>query len=143
MECFVEKESAYSYYTYVDGYSTRGNIIMLTDIKPGETYAISFGSPTEECWICEYLGGLAGGTALSVVTIGGAIALGLPTGGIGTVAILFAAGYFAGKGIVSETLQVTFDSEMVKKILSSRTKSTIYLTTLEQIQSGDYCNVVE
>jgi len=131
MKCFVENENYFSYYEYITSYGGSGNIIIPTNIKPGETYAISFGSPTGNCELCTKLG-----LGVGVLTVGGAIALGIPTGGIGGIVVLFGAGYFAGKGGSEFTLDSFED-------LFERDTNTMYITTLDQILSGDYCSIVE
>lgn len=137
MKCYVKKEDYYSYGDYIQSFGGSGNIIIMADIKPGDTYAISFGSPTGTCTFCTYIG-LGGGAAAVAAGVGGAIALGVPTLGIGSVPVLvlFGIGYFAGKG----------GSEFVVKNIGDlfeRDINTIYLTTLNQILSGDNCRIVK
>ena len=139
MKCYVNKEYYYSYGDYIQRFGGPGNIIVTSDIKPGETYAVSFGSPTGECGICTLIG-LGTGAAATAGGIYGAIALGIPTGGLslvgaGVVAVLFSTGYFAGKAgstYAVENFATLFDRDI----------NTIYLTTLTQIQSGEYCSIV-
>lgn len=135
MKCYAKKDDYYSYGDYIQRFGGPGNIIIPTHIKVGETYAISFGSPTGECGLCTYLG-LGSGAA----TVALALALGVPTGGIGTVGVLtvsalFGGGYLLGKG----------GSEFaVKNIdLFKRDINTVYLTTLPQIQEEDRCNIIK
>ena len=135
MKCFVKKENYYSYGDYIQRYGGPGNIIIPTDLRPGETYAISFGSPTGKCGWCTSFG-----IGTGVATVAVALIIGVPTGGIGTVGVLtvsalFGAGYVAGKG-VSEIASVTIGE------LFERDISTIYLTTLNQVQQGNYCTIV-
>ena len=135
MKCFVKKENYYSYGDYIQRYGGPGNIIIPTDLRPGETYAISFGSPTGKCGWCTSFG-----IGTGVATVAVALIIGVPTGGIGTIGVLtvsalFGAGYVAGKG-VSEIASVTIGE------LFERDISTIYLTTLNQVQQGNYCTIV-
>lgn len=136
MKCFVKKENYYSYGDYIQKFGGPGNIIIPTDLKPGETYAISFGSPTGKCGWCTSFG-----IGTGVATVALALIAGVPTGGLGTVGVLtvsglFGAGYVVGKG-VSESASVTIGE------LFERDINTIYLTTLNQIQEGNYCTIVK
>lgn len=143
MECFIENENYYSYGEYIQRFGGDGNLIVLTDIKPGETYAISFGSPTDHCDICTKIGigtGIAAGGGIIAL----AVIAGIPTGGIGTV-VVFAiaagvAGYALGKGGSEQFIEET----NVAEFFAGRLTSTIYLTTLNQIQNQDerLCRVV-
>jgi len=138
MKCYAKKEDYYSYGDYIQRFGGPGNIIIPTNVKVGETYAISFGSPTGECGWCTSLG-LGTGTAAVAGTVALALAAGIPTGGIGTVAVtlsaIFGVGYVAGKG----------GSEFVVKNvdLFKRNTNTVYLTTLPQIQEGNYCDIIK
>jgi len=132
-KCFVKKEDYYSYGNYIQSFGGPGNLMILTDLKPGETYAISFGSPTGKCGWCTYAGI---GTGVATVAI--ALIAGVPTGGVGTVGVLtvsalFGAGYVAGKGgseFAVENIGNLFERDI----------NTIYITTLNQIQEGNIPN---
>ena len=135
MKCFVKNENYYSYGDYIQKSGGPGNIIITNHLKHGETYAIGFGSPTKECGICTALG-IGGGAA---ATVGGAVALGVPTGGLGAIAVVgvyFATGYFATKGVTQ------FGAEKYAEIYD-RNLNTIYISPLSEMQSGNYCSIVE
>ncbi len=137
MKCFAKKENYYSYYEYIRSFGGPGDIYILTDLKPGDTYAISFGSPTGQCGWCTQWGiGAGAGAALGV---GGAIAVGAISG-VGWIPLAGIGAYALVKG----------GSEKVVKDFSQffeRDTNTIYLTTLNQLQSGqvgaDYCNIIK
>ena len=135
LKCYAKKEEYYSYGDYIQRFGGPGNMIITTDIMPGETYAISFGSPTGNCGWCTYAS-----LGTGVGTVVAALALGVPTGGVGTVGLLTVSALFGGGYVVGKTT-----SEFaVKNIaeLFERDINTVYLTTLNQIQSGDYCSIV-
>ena len=142
MKCYVSKENYYTYGKYIQGFGGPGNIIITTDLKPGETYAVSFGSPTGHCGWCTDAG--IGGGAAGVVTA--MILTGIPTGGIGAVVTLTASvllggiGYLAGTG-TAQLIQVN-----IVDLFTNRDINTIYLSTLKQIQDTskdvDYCKIV-
>lgn len=129
MKCFVKKESYVSFYEYVR--NGPGNILVLTDIKPGETYAISFGSPTGECGFCTKLGLIGAG--------GGILLAGYFTGGT-----IFFVPAILGAGIGGYTI-LKGGSEMAIDLtdLFKRKVNTIYLTTLDQMQNEKYCKIVK
>ena len=140
MKCFVKIENYYSYGEYIQRYGGSGNLMILTDIKPGETYAISFGGPTESCSWCTTIGGSIGGAAGAGAVVGIAIAAAVAGGftmGVGTVAVLAVAA--AGAGFVGGAIGVNF---AVSELFEGRDVSTVYLTTLDQIQEGKLCRIV-
>ena len=133
MKCFVKNEDYYSYGDYIQRFGGAGNIIILTGIKPAETYAISFGSPNiKSCELCTKIGlgtGVAG-FALVFYFIPGVGWAALTVSALGGV-----VGYVAGKGgseYVVESIQKLFD----------RNINTIYLTTLDDIQKEELCSIV-
>ncbi|MBI3035514.1 hypothetical protein HYY71_04270 [Candidatus Woesearchaeota archaeon] len=134
MKCYAKKENYYSYGNYIQSYGGLGNFIVLTDIKPGQTYAISFASPTKECEWCTRIGLGAGGAAAAASI---AFLTGIPTGGIGTLVTIsvFGAGYIAGKAGTEWTVDKY-------QLLSERKINTVYLTTLEEMQKEQKCNIV-
>lgn len=137
MKCFVKKENMYSYGDYIQSYGGQGSFMILSDIEPGETYAISFGSPTGNCEWCTGAG-IATGVVTSVV----AIAAGAPTGGIGTlfvpVLVYGGAGYVVGKGLTEKTAE-----KVDLKKLFQRDINTVYFTTLNHIQEQNLCTLVQ
>lgn len=135
IKCFIKKENMYSYGDYIQSYGGQGSFMILSDIEPGDTYAISFGSPTGECGWCKYVGLTAGAG-----TVIGALAIGVPTGGVGTVglivvSVLFGAGYTAGAGASNFVVENFAD-------LFKRNINTVYFTTLKQIQDENLCTLV-
>ncbi|MBI2557964.1 hypothetical protein HYW20_01470 [Candidatus Woesearchaeota archaeon] len=135
LKCYAKKEDYYSYGDYIQRFGGSGNMIITTDITPGETYAVSFGSPTGNCGWCTYAGlGTGAGTVVA------ALALGIPTGGVGTVGLLTVSALFGGGYVVGKATS-EFAVQNIAELFE-RDINTIYLTTLNQIQSGDYCSVV-
>lgn len=137
MKCFIKKENYYSYGDYIQRYGGPGNMLVLADLKPGETYAISFGSPTGNCGWCTSAGLGAGvGTAAAIITI--PLLSATPPGWlvIGSALIAGTFNYVAVKS-VSE-----FTSDQIGKFFE-RDINTIYLTTLNQIQTGNQCSLVK
>lgn len=143
MSCFVKKENYYSYGEYFQSFGGEGKIFLGTDIKPGEVYAISFGSPTEKCDICEIWGlsgaaGAAGATYIAIVmAVSGPIGWTLgATGALASAAITYVSikeGTEASVGIIKD----------IKTYFTGRNFHTIYLTTLKQINEGNLCSNVK
>ena len=127
MKCFVKKGDFYSYADYVQRFGGPGNMLILTDIKPGDTYAISFGSPTGQCSWCTYAGLIAGAT--------GVIVVGIATGGTGWAVLAGAGAYALIKGGSEATVREFSD-------FFKRNVNTIYLTTLNDIQKENHCGIV-
>ncbi len=138
MNCFVENEDYYTYGEYIQRFGGKGNIIITAPIIPGETYAISFGSPTGECGFCTWIGvgaAVVGAVAFTVATGGAGIAFVGPVLG---ATLAGGVGFGLGKGL-SEVIV----SGLNLDDLFRRDTNTIYLTTLNQIRQGDYCNIIE
>jgi len=136
--CFVPKEQFTSYGEYIQSFSGQGKIILgMENIVPGETYAISFGSPTDECSICNRLG----------IGTGAGVALGtLITLGTGPVGWVVGAGVAGVVGIVSYIgAEQAFEAGAVelRDLFSERDFSTIYFTTLKQLQEEELCSIAE
>ena len=157
MQCYVKKENYYSYGDYIQKYGGPGNIIITTPIiKPGETYAVSFGSPTKQCGWCTtaalYGSAAAAGSAMGAIhgllLGGGAIVTAVtavPTLGasliIGGGVLAAAGGYVATKTITENAEGVT--REQIDELLGERGINTIYFTTLNEMQQGNHCSIVE
>ena len=148
MNCYVKTEDYLSYGDYIQNYGGEGNILIKTPtIQPGETYSISFGSPTEKCSWCDEAakggakgGAVAGiGTVLVLIAQGGATAAiaANPLGATLIVGTWVVGGYFVTKG----TTEITND--MATKLLEERKINTIYFTTLNDMQQGNHCAVVK
>ena len=142
MKCFLENEDYYTYGEYIQRYGGPGQLLVITGIKPGETYAISFGSPTTDCgfW-CQTFALGAGGAATAGVVVA-AVALGIVTGGVGAVVMLGVVAVGTGVAtthIVGENIEVS-----VAETFYGRDINSIYLTTLDQIQNQEekLCRVV-
>lgn len=151
MECFVEDENYYSYGEYIQRYGGLGNLMVLTNIKPGETYAISFGSHTGECgfW-CDVVGAVPGGVIGGAVFVV-AVALAVPSAGTSlavAAAYVGAFGLGVGAGLVTQQIASEAMEGYVVNIAdffdeANRNTNTIYLTTLDQIQEGEgHCRIV-
>lgn len=137
MSCFIKKENYYSYGDYIQRYGGPGNMLVLTDLKPGETYAISFGSPTGSCGWCTSAGLVAGvGTAGYIITV--PLLSMTPPGWIVMGSALI-AGTFSYVAVKSGS---EFTSDQIGKFFE-RNINTVYLTTLNQIQSGNQCSLVK
>lgn len=135
MKCYIKTENYYSYGDYIQKFGGPGNIIALTDIKPGQTYAISFGAPTGKCDVCSKIGNALGiGTA-------GYLAISIGTGPAGWIigGIAGAAGYVT----IRSSAEIIGDIGADISHFFKRDISTIYLTTLDQARSGNYCNVIQ
>ena len=141
MECFVKKENYLSYGQYVQKYGGEGKIVIASDITPEEIYAISFGSPTDKCDVCGRMG-LGGGIGAGAATFI-AITIAVGSGPIGwTIAGVGAAGTglltYIGIKEVAQLSAVT-----IKELFNERQFPTIYLSTLNQIQDGKLCSIVQ
>ena len=147
LQCYVQNEQYFSYYNYVQFYEGEGVINVLSDIMPGESYAIAFGSPTQSCATCErgVLGGfvataaglgLMGSGAVASATGWGAI-IGVPAIGVGKVLLV---------GGVTTTILSLSGKEgadlVYQKLLKNRPTGTVYVGTLDQITKGNVCRVI-
>ena len=135
MDCYVKKEDYYSYGEYIQRFGGDGIITLLTDIKPGETYAISFGSPTETCNWCTKLGIHLGAAA----TMGILLAVSNPVGWT----ILIGAGIAGGITYATVRTVSKLGADAYRDYIQQREFPTIYLTTLSQIQEEDLCTMVK
>ncbi|MBL7055548.1 hypothetical protein ISS07_01405 [Candidatus Woesearchaeota archaeon] len=134
--CFVEKSRYYSYGEYMQDFGGEGKIIITEDIRPGETYTISFGSETDKCDICETIGiGSGIGASLGVIVWAASGPVGWIVGGTaaGIVGIATYLGVSEGSKIAAVSM---------KDLFSEREFPTIYLSTLKQLNEGDFCSVV-
>ena len=144
LKCFIENKNYYSYGDYLQRYGGEGNLIATTGIRPGETYAISFGSPTDKCGWCGWartIGGIAGGIAgIALVPFTGGTSLGLTF-----TAVAMTTG--ATIGTVSGVMVGGAGSEYAEDLLFGdifeREINTVYLTTWNQIQEEEYCAFIE
>ena len=150
MKCYIKKDSFYSYGDYIQRFGGPGNIIITTDLKPGETYAVSFGSPTEECaWCTKWASafGLGGAVVLPVLAIAFAPATLVAVVGVGTLALVGGVGGYSVTKVSTESINSALSSETLASILGYRNINTIYLSTLAQLQDNkdkvEYCNVVK
>ena len=142
--CFIKNENYFSYGDYIQRFGGIGRIITTAGITPGQTYAISFGSPTDNCKWC----GIFTYTAIAggVLIVGG-LALAPFTGG--SSLLLTAVGYTLATGVfitaVSVAGGITAD-KIDKTLFSERLIPTVYLTTLNQLhtQEGEeLCTLIE
>ena len=153
MHCYIKKEDYFSYGDYIRKYGGPGNLLMFTpEIKPGETYAISFGSPTDTCAWCDAASkgvgqGVAigtGATILYALSQGGAVAtvVSFIPGGIFVVAggAALAAGGVAYFGAEATT---QFTHKQIDDIFSERKINTIYFSTLNDMTQGKHCSLVK
>ena len=138
--CFVENSKVYSYGEYIESFGGKGKIIIGDDIRPGETYAVSFGSPTDKCDWCSRVGigsgaGAAAGTFIAITMAAGTGPIGWTLGGIGALAsgTIFYTG--AKEAAVSAAI-------ILRDLFSERKFSTIYITTLKQVNEGGLCSVI-
>lgn len=147
MKCYVNKENYFTYGNYIQRFGGPGNIIITTDLKPGETYAVSFGSPTGHCQWCidAGIGGGLGGAAAGGIAAAMAISA-IPTFGLGPAIIATASVIIGGVGYVASTATAQAIQVNIIDLFTNRDINTIYLSTLKQIQDTgkdvDYCSVV-
>ncbi len=142
-KCFVENKNYYSYGQYVQRFGGEGLLIVTTGIKPGETYAVSFASPSDKCGWCSIarkigaVAGAVGGVVLTFTVVGAPLGATLATVSIATLA--------ATVGGVGGTIAASAFAEgtdnLLNKIWSERDMNTIYFTKLNQVD-GEHCNVV-
>ena len=140
-KCWIKEENYYTYLDYVQSYGGSGVVVVLTqDIKPGQSYATSFASPTLNCGdfcnkaaipgeVVSILG--LGGVALGVFTLNPPIFLaGVKVTAIGAAMI--------GVGVGGAELTTE-----IAKILKERKINTVYLTNLKDATQGNICEGVE
>lgn len=155
MKCCIRSEDKYSYLEYIQSYKGDGLVVIAIDdegIKPGETYAILFGNPTEthsSAWdtavvgagsgaaigaavvtlliIFPPAGAAAAATATIITTIGG-VAGGAAIGGV------VVGGASAGVQYLSESVY--------EGLFKTRTLNTVYLVDPERM-SDDICHLEE
>ena len=144
LNCYIKEENYYSYGDYIQSFGGEGIVMISANIIPGETYAISFGSPTETCGWCGTLikiGAITGGIA--GIAIGAALA---PASfGTSLTAAVAGAGLITGATGAAYLAQVTAAGiENLKEKFGSRNFPTVYLTTLNQITEGEeLCKRIE
>ncbi len=150
--CYIRKEQNLNYFTYFQRGGGKGMPAILTDIEPGQVYAVSFGAPTDKCdhVLCKVLGAGGGFLVASIPTaiITGKITLGvcaipvlgqavcIPTAGVAGI-VTIGAGLIGGTlgSQASDKITVSFSD-----FFNQRPVSTIYLTRLEQIQGQSINN---
>ena len=140
-ECWIKEENYYTYLEYVQSYGGLGVVAVLTqNIEKGQSYAISFGSPTENCgdtciqWAKPGLAITGIGiviTAAGVFTLNPAIGI---AGAKVTVVGLAATGVGAGGAKLTAE---------IANFLKERDINTIYLSTLNDATYDNICEVVE
>jgi len=127
-KCCVNEENTLSYLSNI--YNNGGVVLILTkDIKPGETYAISFGAPSKES-STERLGWkfVVGGAA---VAVGGAV---IAMSG-GTLTPLGAYVIKAGAAAIASGIIYAGGAKTVKEIFyDPRKQPSIYLTRLDDVK---------
>ncbi|MBI4148836.1 hypothetical protein HY491_00150, partial [Candidatus Woesearchaeota archaeon] len=149
LQCYVQNDRYFSYYNYVQFYEGEGVINILSDIKPGESYAIAFGSPFGGCATCErgVIGGFVATTAGLALIGSGWVATG-GTGGWGAIAGVPAM--TAGKVLLTggvATMILSYSGKegaelVAQKLLKNRPTGTVYIGTLNEITKGNVCRVI-
>lgn len=135
-KCYIKDKNYVTYARYIQSYDGYGNMIITTPIEPGSTYAVSFGSPTGECEICEKIGLITGGVAAVVIIIYTA-PVSLP------FTVLFGSGLVGGGALglgaySSAKLTLNAYSDLFKRKIN-----TIYLTTLDEAFAESRCNIIK
>lgn len=138
-KCWIKDENYYSYLEYIQRYNGAGVVsILIPDIHPGEGYAISFASPTDECGeFCETAS--IPGSAMTVIGLGGT-ALGIYTF---NPALIGGSLKLAGVGLISYGVGVgtaQLETE-VYNIFKQRKINTIYLSTYNDAVHKNICEV--
>ncbi len=150
-QCCIRSKDKFSYLDYIQSYNGQGVVAVLSNIEPGKTYAILYGSPTgTDCGkLCNVLG-IGAGTAATIGGVAMALKLGATAGALiagGPVTwIIVGVGVAAGYGIYrvsEEAVEVT--DLMIKDLVGARAISTVYLVDLEVLSSGEdnICNIAE
>ena len=140
MNCYIKKEDFFSYGDYIQKYGGEGHTIV-TDIKPGETYAISFGSPNTKTYHWSNVVGIGVGlgVGLKVAAVGLTIAGG-PVGwtvvGV-TSAVIGTASYAITRGTSEKVADLT------SPLIQNREINTIYLMPLSQMQQYNKCGIIK
>jgi len=153
--CFVKNENHYTYGGYVQSFGGEGRTMVLAGISPGETYAISFGGPSDKCGWCDFAkktGAIAGGAAVLVggtMLLGGGIiaapftfgsSLAITAIGVG-VLVGATAGYVA---VAGATEAANWAMDLVRILFKDRDMNTVYFTTLTQLQQdGGLCSIIK
>ena len=153
--CFVKNENHYTYGGYVQSFGGEGLTMVTTGIYPGETYAISFGSPSDTCGWCNLAKKIGAGIGAASVIAGGAIlvATGVVASpftlgaslGLTVVGTAVVAGGVAGAtaGFVATAL-ATNAIHHFQELFTTRNMNTVYFTTLKQLQQdGGLCSIIE
>lgn len=143
-ECWIKKENYWSYLDYIQSYGGNGAVNFVVDetviedgtaIKPGESYAITFGSPTDECDICTKLGitaGFVGGVMLCMTGVGCGGGIPLVISALSIAATTGAGGVV---GVITEK-----SIREAKDLFNQRDKSTIYFSKLNAAE--EKCNIL-
>jgi len=145
-----DERQTISYGDYLQSFGGEGKIVIGTDLIPGETYAISFGSPTDKCDFCEKWG-LGFGLGAAAYTFGAVIVV--VSGPVGwTAAGLLALGAASTAGVITyAATDIVLDegSNFIKDVFYERNFPTIYLTKLSQINNPklsvfneEFCSIV-
>ena len=143
LQCAISQEDYISYLSYVQRYAGDGVAMVLADITPGESYAISYASPSTRCGETCY--GWNAATSTLAAGVGG-MAIGaalLPFGGAGVPVIIVSAkvagiGLLAsiGNAVIMEGVTQTID------LIRERKVSTVYFTTLSDATQENTCRVI-
>ncbi len=125
--CYIKDKNYVTYARYIQSYSSKGNMIITTPIKPGQAYAVSFGSPTtKSCDFC-LKWGIGTGVGFAILT-----AATISTGGLATPLMV---------GVAAGVIEYVASKEIAN--IFNRHVNTIYLTTLDQALAEERCNLIE
>ena len=129
--CWIKKEQDLTYLTYFQRANGPGNVNILTDIKPNEAYAISFGAPTEKCDAtgCLYI-------SLAVGAAAGGLLLAYLGAGPITIPLTIVGGLAFTDFIKQKIVEPVSASTFWEYIWGKRQTSAIYLSTVSQIEGG-------
>lgn len=147
LKCFIKNDNHFTYGEYVQSFAGEGIIVGTANIIPRETYAISYGSLTETCDWCGPIkrAGAIGGAIVGGTLVAAGIIAAPFTFGVSLTVTAVGIGVVAG-AVAGFTVAQLSSDEIDKKlaeIMHERGISTVYLTTLEQIQKEDLCSIVE
>ncbi len=143
LQCYIENKNHYSYGQYIQRFGGEGLLIVTTGIKPRETYAISFASPTDKCGWCtkaRYAGaivGAVGGVVLTFTVVGAPLGVTLAT--VSTATLAATVGGVGGTIAASAFAEGT--DNLLNKIWFERDMNTVYFTTLNQVD-GKHCEII-